>query len=327
MPPIEHAAGRLNGRVAIVTGAARGIGLEHARLLAREGARVVVCDIAGAEDAAAGIQAEGGWALAHIADCANWDAAHRLVDAAVQAFGGLHILVNNAGVGGSVPFETMSEAEWDSTIAGNLKLAAAPTRAAVAYWRGEFDAARPPNGSVINTTSGAGLFGNVGASHYGAAKAGIAAFTLILAKELAGLGVRVNAVAPAARTPMSSVNPVVANFMRPPDDPAAFDAWGPAQIAPLVAYLASADCPLTGKVFHVRGGVISCLNGWSLGPTVTSDGPWSVDEIAARLPHLAAEAERLAGAGEATYDALRNALKDDVLSRAAAERGGGQPAG
>ncbi|MGE0387054.1 MAG: SDR family NAD(P)-dependent oxidoreductase [Gammaproteobacteria bacterium] len=300
--------GLLEGRVAIVTGAARGIGRAHALCLAAEGACVVANDLAGCEETVATIVAAGGRAVALHADCSDWAQARALVDHAVRTFGSLHALVNNAGVNRSIAFEHMSETDWDLAIAGNLRAAVAPTRAAVAWWRETAAAGRPIAGSVVSTTSGAGLVGNVGQAHYGAAKAGVAAFTVIAAQELRPHGIRLNAIAPAARTSMSSESPAVARMMRAPDDPAAFDAWAPAEVAPLVAWLASAGCTATGRVFHVRGGTIACFQGWSLGPTLTTDRPWSAADLAARLPALVAAAERLDAARPVPNADLRRQL-------------------
>lgn len=312
--------GSLEGRVAIVTGAGRGIGREHALLLAAEGAAVVVNDVAGCDDVVGEIKNSGGRAVAVEGDASDWERAHELIQKAVEQFGDLHVLVNNAGIGEGKPFESLSEAEWDESINGNLKIVFSPTRAAVAYWRSQFQRGKDPKGSVISTTSGAGLLGNVGQSHYGAAKAGVAALTLILARELSEIGVRINAVAPAARTPMSSINPVVADFMKAPDDDDAFDAWHPRNISPLVCYLASENCQMTGQVFHARGGTIACFMGWALGPTLTSDEAWTVSEIAERLPDVVEEADRQAASGNAVYNDLRNVLKEDVLKRATEDR-------
>jgi len=310
--------GMLEGRVAIVTGAGSGIGREHARRLAAEGASVVACDLRGSANVATEIRAGGRPAIGMDANCAVWAEAEAVVAAAVDTFGALHILVNNAGVGGGRMFVEMSEADWEASITGNLRTAVAPTRAAVGYWRTEAQAGRPVKASVISTSSGAGLIGNVGQSHYGAAKAAVAAMTVIVAKELEGLGVRLNAVAPAARTPMSSGNPVVVEMMRAPDDPDAFDAWHPREVSPLVAYLASEACPWSGKVFHARGGLIACFQGWSLGPSLTSDRPWTTADIAERLPAVVAEAERLAAQSAPPNDEMRRRLAESVLARAAA---------
>lgn len=308
--------GHLEGRVAIVTGAARGIGREHALLLAEEGASVVVNDLAGGDKVASEIRERGGRAIGQDGDVAEWEFAHRLVDAAVEAFGGLDVLVNNAGIGGGDLVSEMSEEDWDEQIRVNLKGVFCPTRAAVAFWKGESEAGRPVRASVVSTSSGAGLLGNPGQSHYGAAKAGVAAFTVIAAMELESLGVRLNAIAPAARTAMSGEggSGVVAEFMRAPDNASEFDAWHPANVSPLVAYLATGDCPLTGEIFHIRGSVVGHFHGWVIGRAIESERRWTVGELAERLPDLVAQAPDRADAGGVAYAALRDALQKSRLA-------------
>jgi NAD(P)-dependent dehydrogenase (short-subunit alcohol dehydrogenase family) len=203
--------GALDGRVAIITGAGRGIGREHALLFAAEGASVVVNDLGGAVDGSgddrspaeqvvAEITSAGGTAIANDDDIADWDGGKRLVDAAVEAFGDLHVLVNNAGILRDRVLVNMTEEDWDSVIHVHLKGHFVPTRHAAAYWREQSKAGKEVRAAVVNTSSTSGLLGNPGQSNYGAAKAGIGAFTVIAAQELIRYGVRVNAIAPAART-------------------------------------------------------------------------------------------------------------------------------
>jgi NAD(P)-dependent dehydrogenase (short-subunit alcohol dehydrogenase family) len=287
--------GSLQGRVALITGAGRGIGREHALLLAREGATVVVNDRGGAGDgsgADAGpaqevadeINAAGGRAVADHENVADWAAAARLVSRAVASFGRLDVVVNNAGILRDGFIAGLDEERWDAVIAVHLKGHFAVLRHAAAYWKARSKAGATVRASVINTTSASGTFlTNAGQAGYGAAKAGIAALTLVAAQELDRYGVRVNAVAPVARTRLTLATPGLgAMFAEPPPD-GEFDALSPANIAPLVAYLAQEDCPLTGKVFAVQGGAISLLDGWRMSTTIETDGPWELPDLAARL--------------------------------------------
>ena len=307
--------GALDGRVAIITGAASGIGREYARLFSREGASVVAVDLHAPEALVAELVDAGGRALAVGGDVSSWDDAHRFVSATVDAFGDLPVVVNNAGGGPLALMSNMTEQQWDDQIRVNLKGNFCCTRAAVDYWLGRRDASHEVKASVINTTSGAGLFGNPESSAYGAAKAGAAAFTVIAALELRGSGIRVNAVAPAARTPTSGegTDDVVARFMRAPDDPSEFDQWHPGNISPIVGYLATADCPITGEVFHARGGVVGHFEGWTIGGTLEIGRRWTIAEIAEQLPAVLAAAPSRDNAGGAAYASLRNALRTDRL--------------
>jgi NAD(P)-dependent dehydrogenase (short-subunit alcohol dehydrogenase family) len=280
--------GSLDGRVAIVTGAGRGIGREHARLFAVEGAKVVVNDLdpAPAEEVVAEIRAAGGEAVANSDDITTWAGGGAIVEAAVSAFGDLHVLVNNAGILRDRMLVSMSEQEWDDVVASHLKGHFAPTRFAAAYWRERSKQGHQVRASVVNTSSTSGLLGNPGQSNYGAAKAGIAAFTVILAQELHRYGVRVNALAPAARTRLTEATPGLGDVVQPPADANAFDVWDPANIAPLAAYLATADAPESGKVFYVQGGVVRVMEGWTMGATIEQPVRWSVAELAAEMPKL-----------------------------------------
>jgi NAD(P)-dependent dehydrogenase (short-subunit alcohol dehydrogenase family) len=287
--------GALDGRVAIVTGAGRGIGREHALLFAREGAAVVVNDVGGSnsgEGADAGpanavvdeIAAAGGTAVANVNSVADWHGAEDLVQQAINDFGRLDVVVNNAGILRDSYLATMDESQWDAVIAVHLKGHFAVLRHAAAYWKARSKAGETPAASVINTASGSGTtIPNAGQANYGSAKAAIAALTLIAAEELARYGVRVNAIAPIARTRLTLATPGMGTLMAAPDE-GEFDLFSPANISPLVAYLATEKCPITGKVYAVQGGAISELSGWSDVSTIETDGLWTIEDIAARLP-------------------------------------------
>jgi NAD(P)-dependent dehydrogenase (short-subunit alcohol dehydrogenase family) len=291
--------GALDGRVAIITGAGRGIGREHALLFAAEGAKVVVNDLGGAvdgsgddrgaaEQVADEIRAMGGEALANTDDVADWNGAKAMIDAAISHFGDLHVLVNNAGILRDRVLINMTEADWDSVIHVHLKGHFAPTRHAAAYWREQAKAGVDVKASVINTSSTSGLQGNPGQSNYGAAKSGIASFSVIIAEELKRYGVRVNAIAPAARTRMTESTPGLADIVAAPDDPSAFDSWDPANISPLAAYLATEACPATGRVFFVQGGTVRNFQNWTMTDKIEKDDRWTVAELQAQMPKLGA---------------------------------------
>ena len=279
--------GTLDGRVAIITGAGRGIGREYALLFASEGAKVVVNDLGdAAQEVVDEIVAAGGQAIANNDDVADWEGGKRLIDAAVATYGDLHVLVNNAGILRDRVLINMTEDEWDAVIHVHLKGHFVPTRHAAAYWREQTKAGRDVKASVINTSSTSGLLGNPGQTNYGAAKAGIAAFTTIAATELARYGVRVNAITPNARTRMTVETPGLADIVAAPTDAAAFDAWDPANIAPLVAYLGTEDCPATGKVYFILGGQIRLFQPWTLTDTIEKDDRWTVAELQAEMHKL-----------------------------------------
>jgi NAD(P)-dependent dehydrogenase (short-subunit alcohol dehydrogenase family) len=289
--------GALDGRVAIITGAGRGIGREHALLFAREGAKVVVNDLGGAMDGTGDdrtpaeqvvdeIRAMGGQALANADNVADWEGGKRMIDAAVEEFGDLHVLVNNAGILRDRVLVNMSEDEWDAVIHVHLKGHFVPTRHAAAYWREQTKAGKAVKASVINTSSTSGLLGNPGQTNYGAAKAGIGAFTVIAAQELTRYGVRVNAIAPAARTRLTESTPGLGDVVKAPDDPGRFDVWDPANISPLVAYLGTEGCPATGKVFFVQGGAVKLMNGWAMAEGIDKGDRWSVAELEVEMKGL-----------------------------------------
>jgi NAD(P)-dependent dehydrogenase (short-subunit alcohol dehydrogenase family) len=287
--------GVLDGRVTVITGAGRGIGREHALLFAREGASVVVNDLGGSntgEGADAGparevvdeIIAAGGKAVANTDNIATWDGSARLVEQAVSEFGRLDVVVNNAGILRDSFIASMEEAQWDAVIGVHLKGHFAVLRHAAAYWKAQSKAGDQPNAAVINTTSGSGVtLPNAGQANYGSAKAGIAALTLIAAEELERYGVRVNAIAPIARTRLTLATPGMGVLMAEPDE-GELDLFSPANISPLVAYLATEKCPVTGRVYAVQGGAISVLAGWHDINTIETDGLWEIDDIAERLP-------------------------------------------
>ena len=286
--------GRLDGRVAIVTGAGRGIGREHALLLASEGAKVVINDLGGAPDGegsdrtaaqlvATEIEERGGTAVANGDDVADWEGGQRLVQTALEAFGGLHILVNNAGILRDRVLVNMTEDEWDSVMRVHLKGHFVPTRFAAAYWRAQAKAGNPVHGSVINTTSTSGLFSNPGQTNYGAAKSGLATFTEIAAKELARYDVRVNAIAPVARTRLTLSTPGLEERIAAPANPDAFDEWDPANISPLVAWLSTEECHVSGRVFLVKGGQIGVFTPWAIEEEITQSQRWTLDQLDARM--------------------------------------------
>ena len=289
--------GTLDGRIAIITGAGRGIGREHALLFAAEGAKVVVNDLGGAldgsseaaapaEEVVAEIQAMGGEAVANHDNVADWEGGARLVQCALEAFGDLHVLVNNAGILRDRVLVNLSEQDWDSVINVHLKGHFVPTRHAATYWREQAKAGKTVKASIINTSSTSGLLGNVGQSNYGAAKAGIAAFTVIIAEELSRYGVRANAIAPAARTRMTESTPGLSDYVVKPSAAAVFDVWDPANISPLVATLAMQDCEASGQVFFVQGGTVRRFQNWTMMETLEKNDRWSVAELAGELPTL-----------------------------------------
>ena len=289
--------GALDGRVAIITGAGRGIGREHALLFAAEGAKVVVNDLGGgldgssataspAEEVVAEIKDMGGDAVANHDNIATWEGGERLIKTALDSFGELHVLVNNAGILRDRVLVNLSEEDWDSVINVHLKGHFVPTRHAATYWREQAKAGHPVKASIINTSSTSGLLGNVGQSNYGAAKAGIAAFTVIIAEELARYGVRANAIAPAARTRMTESTPGLSDYIVKPTDAAVFDVWDPANISPLVATLAMEDCEANGQVFFVQGGTVRKFQNWTMTETLEKHDRWEVAELARQLPTL-----------------------------------------
>ena len=288
--------GALDGRVAIITGAGRGIGREHALMFAGEGAKVVVNDVGwplnGSDDdltvaqrVVDEIKEMGGEAVANTDDVSDWEGGHRLVNAAIEAFGDLHILVNNAGIIRDRVLVNMTEEEWDHVMHVNLNGHFVPTRWAASYWREQSKAGRTVSAAVVNTSSTSGLLGNPGQSNYGTAKAGIAAFTVIAAQELSRYGVRVNAIVPAARSRITESTPGLSDIVQAPDS-GVFDAWDPANVSPVAAYLCSDLCPFTGKVFFVQGGRVQYFQPWTLAGEIDKGARWTVDELAAEVPKI-----------------------------------------
>ncbi len=290
--------GICEGRVVVVTGAGRGIGREHALAFAREGAKVVVNDLGVARDGSGSdvgpaqqvvdeIVGLGAEAVASTHDAADWNGAHDLVHTAVDTFGGLDVLVNNAGFLRDRMLFTTSEEEWDAVIRVHLKGHFATARHASEYWRACAKRGQTVDARIVNTSSGAGLMGSVGQGAYSAAKAGIVGLTLVQSAEMARYGVTANAIAPAARTRMTEE--VFAERMRPPDD--GFDVNHPGNISPLVVWLGSVDAgDITGRVFEIEGGLLSVADGWQHGPQVDKGDRWEPAEIGTAVRKLVAQA-------------------------------------
>ncbi len=278
----------LTGRVAIITGAGRGIGREHALLFAREGAHVVVNDLGGNPDGTGAdrspaqqvvdeITAAGGAAVANYDDVADWEGAQRLINQAIETFGDLHVLVNNAGILRDRMLPNMSEEEWDSIMRVHLRGHFCPTRWAATYWRDQSKAGVETPRAIVNTSSTSGLFGNRGQTNYGAAKTGIATFSIIADAELARYGVRVNAIAPAAATRLTATVPREHPQETPPEDK--WTPMHPANISPFVAYLSTESCPIHGRVFFVQGGDVFLFKPFSVVDQISKEGFWSIEEL------------------------------------------------
>ena len=288
--------GSLEGRVAIITGAGRGIGREHALLFAAEGAKVVVNDLGATNDGSGAdispaqqvvdeIVAAGGEAVVDGENVADWEGAQRMINAAIETFGDLDILVNNAGILRDRVIVNMTEDEWDAVTAVHLKGHFAPTRWAASYWREQHKAGIHKPRNLVHTSSTSGLFANPGQANYGAAKTGIATLSQIAAKELVRYGVKSNTIAPGARTRLTLATPGLEDIMRPPEN--TFDQWDPANVSPLVAYLATAGCAFTGETFLVQGGNVTVVESWTRGEGVDRDCRWTVAELAQALAPLA----------------------------------------
>ncbi len=289
--------GALDGRVAIITGAGRGLGREHALLFASEGAKVVVNDLGGnidgtgddrapAQQVVDEIKAAGGEAVANVDNVADFDGAKRLIQTAVDTFGELHVLVNNAGILRDRVLVNMTEQEWDAVIHVHLKGHFCPTHHAAVYWREQSKAGKEVKASLIHTSSTSGLLGNPGQANYGAAKAGIAAFSDICAKELGRYGVRSNTIAPAARTRLTLQTPGLSDAVKEPEDASKFDVWDPANVSPMVAYLATEGCELTGQCFLVQGGLVQYFQPWTLTAKLEQQERWSVAALSEQVPKL-----------------------------------------
>ncbi|WP_326723784.1 SDR family oxidoreductase [Streptomyces sp. NBC_00243] len=289
------------GRVVVVTGAGRGLGRAHALAYAAEGARVVVNDLGVGLDGTPGpgspagqvvdeIRSAGGDAVAHGGDVATTEGAASLVRAALETYGRLDTLVNNAGFLRDRMLVNLDEDDWDAVMRVHLKGHFLPLKHAAAYWRAEAKAGRPPVARVVNTSSGAGLLGSVGQGNYSAAKAGIVGLTLVAAAELGRYGVQVNAIAPAARTRMTER--VFAATMAAPGGGGGFDAMAPENVSPLVVWLGSAgSAGVTGRVFEAEGGRITVMEGWRAGPCVDRGARWTPAEVGDAVVKLLAGAE------------------------------------
>jgi NAD(P)-dependent dehydrogenase (short-subunit alcohol dehydrogenase family) len=293
--------GLFDGKVAIVTGAGRGIGRAEATLLAAEGASVVVNDLGGeasgegadtrpAQQVVDEIEAAGGKAAANYDNVAEWDGGEALIAQAVDVFGGLDVLVNNAGILRDKMSFNMSEAEWDAVIAVHLKGHFATSRFAASYWRQQSkETGAPVNAAIVNTSSESGLYGNAGQVNYGAAKAGIASMTLIMARELERIGVRVNAIAPVARTRLTEA--IAGDLMTPKEGD--FDRFAPENVAAAACWLASdLAAGISGQVIKVQGGFVQVLEGWRPITEATADKQWTIEAIAANADALFAKSER-----------------------------------
>jgi NAD(P)-dependent dehydrogenase (short-subunit alcohol dehydrogenase family) len=290
----------LENRVCIITGGANGLGREHALLFASLGAKVVVNDLGGSSDGSGAdtsaaqavadeIVAAGGEAVASTDSVSSFEGAKRIVDTAVEAFGDLHVVVNNAGILRDRMLVSMSEQEFDDVIGVHLKGTFNVTRHAADVWRARHKAGDAAPRNVVNTSSGAGLHGNVGQTNYAAAKAGIAAMTVVHGAELERYNVKANCIAPVARTRLTMQTPGGSELM----DTAMFD---PGNVSPLVAVLASADCPFNGQVFSVYGGSVGIYGGWHIAQEVVAEGgavsgKWTVADLAAAMADLPTKVE------------------------------------
>ena len=295
-------SGLCDGRVVVVTGAGGGIGRSHALMFAAEGAKVVVNDIGGARDGSgtsAGpaqqvveeIQAAGGEAIAHTDDISTWDGGKSIIQLAVDTFGTVDVLVNNAGILRDRMMVNMTEAEWDAVIKVHLKGTFAPAHFAAEYWRDRSKAGNPVDARIINTTSPSGIFGNIGQANYGAAKAGIAAFTIITSQELGRYGVTVNAIAPTALTRMTED----LGMMDGLNEQQKHDL-GPDSISPLVVWLGSTQSAgVTGRIFGIFGPKISVAEGWAYGPEFDNGTILSAGELGEVVPGLVEQAAGNAG--------------------------------
>ena len=280
--------GILNERVVIITGAGGGLGAAHARVLAAEGACVLVNDInqSAAQKVVDEIIAAGGKAAVNTSDIANYEDSGRAVQQAIDTWGDLHVVLNNAGINRDRMFASMTETDWDAIMSVHLKGHFCITSHAVHYWRDQSKQGKAVSGRILNTTSGAGLQGSIGQSNYAAAKAGIAALTLNQAAELGRYGITANAVAPAARTGMTTAVEAMATRMAPPTD-GSFDYWAPENVSSLLAWLASeASAQVTGRVFESEGGKISIADGWRSTAGVDKGARWAPAEVGEAMQTL-----------------------------------------
>lgn len=285
--------GIADGRVVIITGAGRGLGRAHALAFAAEGAAVVVNDLGAtlagegqdpgpAEEVVAEIVAAGGRAVVNGDDCSDWDGAGRMVAQAVETFGGLDTVVTNAGIVRDRMLVNMTVDEWDAVMRVHLRGTFCPVKQAIEYWRAEHKAGRPRAARIVTTSSGAGLFGSVSQANYSAAKAGIATFTIVAATELGRYGIMANTIAPSARSRMTEE--AFAEMMRKPEE--GFDAMDPANISPLVVWLGSEACQVSGRAFEIAGGALSVADGWQHGAVLDKGARWEPAELTAAVADL-----------------------------------------
>jgi len=278
----------LKDRVAVITGAGRGIGREHALLFAKEGAKVVVNDLGGGTDGTGSdttpaqqvvdeITKAGGQAVANYDDVADFEGAQRLINQAIDTYGDLHILVNNAGILRDRMLTNMSEEEWDAIMRVHLRGHFCTTRWAASYWRDQAKKGNEVPRAVVNTSSTSGLFGNQGQTNYGAAKTGIATFSIIADAELSRYGVRVNAIAPAAATRLIATVPSNEELVIPTGEE--WTPMHPANISPFVAYLSTESCPIHGRVFFVQGGDVFLFQPFAIVDKISKEGFWTVEEL------------------------------------------------
>jgi NAD(P)-dependent dehydrogenase (short-subunit alcohol dehydrogenase family) len=287
--------GALEGRICLITGGANGIGREHALLMAAEGAHIVVNDLGGAADGSGSdasaaqlvadeIIAAGGAAVANTESVTDFDGAARMVEAAVEAFGDLHVVVNNAGILRDRMLVSMTEADFDAVVGVHMKGTFNVSHHAASYWREQHKMGRTGQRAIINTSSGAGLHGNVGQSNYAAAKAGIAAMTIVNGFELTRYGVKSNCIAPVARTRLTLQTPGIGELMKS-------SVFDPENVSPLVAALAAEDCPFNGQVFSVAGSMVGIYKGWSIADVVNNEDRWTVDGLVEAMEALPKEFE------------------------------------
>jgi len=289
--------GICDGRVAIITGAGRGLGRAHALAFAAEGAKVIVNDVGAsltgeghdispAAEVVSTIQAMGGEAVINDDDVSDWDGAGRMVQQAIDTFGRLDTLVCNAGIVRDRMIVNMSVDEWDAVMKVHLRGMFCPVRHAVDYWRAMSKAGTPIEARIITTSSGAGLFGSVSQANYSAAKAGIASFTIVSAAELDRYGIKINGIAPSARSRMTE--DAFAEMMKKPDS--GFDAMDPANVSPVVVWLGSSACEISGRMFETSGGELSVADGWQHGQVFNKGARYEAAEVGAVIADLLREA-------------------------------------
>ena len=282
--------GALDGRVVVITGAAGGLGREYAALFAAEGARLVLNDIGAARDGSGNdpqvvqalvgeITATGADAVGNAEDITTMAGAERVLEQALDAYGEVHALVNSGGMLRDRMFVNMHEDEWDAIIRGHLRAHFCPSRVLASHWRDRSKAGDPARASIVNTTSNAGLFAQPGQSNYAAAKAGIAGLTITLAEELARYAVRVNAISPAARTRMTTEVPGMAEMVAAPASDDEFDVYHPGNVAPVVAWLSTEHCPMTGGVLYAQGGEVRVVEGWHYTTELAKERRWTIAEL------------------------------------------------